>query len=166
MLYLTTQLRADRGLPPYQSDSRLKASAEKYAEYAFKYGDPNNGSHELYLNPTLRAAEEGYTGLVWENMDAGYDTADQTFDEFVHSSGHLANFLLSVPDIGVACYQGPRNINGFVYTMVECVMDFGKPPEPLPIPTSTPYPIPTRTPTPTPAPTSTPTPTAAPTPTP
>ncbi|OGM13054.1 hypothetical protein A2W15_06170 [Candidatus Woesebacteria bacterium RBG_16_41_13] len=173
LLFLTNELRKDKGKPPYQTDPRLKASAEKYAEYSYRYGDPYHPDHNLDGSPTDRAIRQGYFGGVWENMDASFNSPDETFSEFVASPGHYAALLLDVPDIGIGCFQGKYNYYGAYYRIVQCVMDMGKEvilPTSVPTPDSTPEPLPTATvgpmPSPTPVPTVTPTPEPTRTPTP
>jgi hypothetical protein len=129
----------------------------------------------LGRDPFQRMAAFGYNYNAWkgENLAAGSDTAQLTFQLWRDSPGHNANMLnANFVVVGLAKAYGSDSTYGWYWAA-----DFGgyddrgsPPPTSTPVPTQTPEPPPPTPPAPTrtpePSPTSTPVPTATPEPSP
>jgi len=129
----------------------------------------------LGRDPFQRMADFGYNYNTWkgENLAAGSDTPQMTFQLWRDSPGHNANMLnANFVVVGLAKAYGPDSAYGWYWAAEFGGYDDGggPPPTPEPSPTSTPEPTPTLEPSPTstpePTPTLEPSPTATPEPTP
>ena len=125
----------------------------------------------LGRDPFQRMADSGYTYNAWkgENLAAGSDTPQLTFQLWRDSPGHNANMLNpNFVVVGLAKAHDPDSTYGWYWAAEFGGYDEGgSPPPSPPEPTLTPEPSPTSPPTPTltpePSPTSPPEPTAPPT---
>ncbi|OGD84759.1 hypothetical protein A2165_04360 [Candidatus Curtissbacteria bacterium RBG_13_40_7] len=160
-------LRDKMDLPPYNLDLNLQVAAQNYAAYFFKYGDIYNPDHFLDGTPAERAWEQGYTANlidVSENIGGSFISAEEVFDSWVNSPGHMANLVSTkYKDIGMSCWQGTYYFEDRPYKNNVCIAMFGVKeflPTPTPTRVATPRPTPTRTSVPTPTVIPTPTPTA------
>jgi uncharacterized protein YkwD len=97
---LTNQIRASFGLALFRRDARLDAAARLHSQDMasrnfFAHVTPEG------LSPTNRAAAQGYTQGVGENIAYGYDTARAVMLGWMASAGHCRNILGVARDIGV-----------------------------------------------------------------
>ncbi|HVF77217.1 MAG TPA: CAP domain-containing protein [Solirubrobacteraceae bacterium] len=97
---LTNQIRAHYGLPALRRDTRLDAAATLHSldmgnRLFFAHNNPEG------LTPTARAAAQGYTLGVGENIAYGYANARAVVLGWVASVGHCKNILGSAIDLGV-----------------------------------------------------------------
>jgi uncharacterized protein YkwD len=97
---LTNQVRARFGLPALHRDARLDASAAGHsADMAerqyFSHTSPEG------LGPSDRAAAQGYTLSVGENIASGYQNARAVVIGWMSSDGHCRNILSAARDLGV-----------------------------------------------------------------
>jgi uncharacterized protein YkwD len=97
---MTNQVRASYGLPAFRRDARLDAAARLHsADMAtrdyFAHVTPEG------LTPTDRAAAQGYTVGVGENIAYGYPSAAAAMIGWMASDGHCRNILGSAQDIGI-----------------------------------------------------------------
>ena len=104
---LTNQIRASYGLPAFHRDTRLDTAARLHSEHMaardyFAHTNPDG------LDPTARAARQGYTTGVGENIAAGYRDARAVMIGWMASKGHCANILSTARDIGVGTAPVPR----------------------------------------------------------
>jgi len=163
--------RVDNGLSPLSisptlTDAALWMSRDMAEKDYFSHTD------SVGRDPFQRMTDFGYNYNTWkgENLAAGSDTPQMTFQLWRDSPGHNANMLnANFVVVGVAKAYGPDSAYGWYWAAEFGGYDDGGSPPPTgtPMPTPTPEPSPTSTPTPTPepSPTSTPTPTPAPAPT-
>lgn len=107
---LSNQIRGHYGLPQFRRDSRLDVAA---AQHGLDMGVRNFFGHTNPdgLSPTARAAAQGYTLGVGENIAAGYTSASIVVLGWMESAGHCRNLLGSAADLGV----GTAVINGRPY---------------------------------------------------
>jgi uncharacterized protein YkwD len=160
LLDLINAHRVDNGLSPLSisptlTDAALWMSRDMAEKDYFSHTD------SLGRDPFQRMADFGYNYNTWkgENLAAGSDTPQMTFQLWRESPGHNANMLNSnFVVVGLAKAYGPSSTYGW-YWAAEFggYNDRGSPP-PTSTPTPTPEPPPTSTPTPTPTPPPTPTP--------
>jgi uncharacterized protein YkwD len=104
---LTNQIRASYGLPGFHRDTRLDTAARLHSEDMaardyFAHTNPEG------LDPTERAALQGYPTGVGENIAAGYRDARAVMIGWMASKGHCANVLSTARDIGVGTAPVPR----------------------------------------------------------
>ena len=156
LLDLINTHRVDNGLSPLNifptlTDAALWMSGDMAEKDYFSHTD------SLGRNPFQRMADLGYDYNTWkgENLAAGSDTPQMTFELWRDSPGHNANMLNpNFVVVGFAKAYGPDSTYGWYWAA-----DFGGyDPGGSPPPTSTPA----LTPTPEPPPTSTPAPTSTP----
>jgi uncharacterized protein YkwD len=164
LLDLINAHRVDNGLSTLSISSTLTdAAAWMSADMAEK--DYFSHTDSLGRDPFQRMSDFGYDYNTWkgENLAAGSDTPQMTFELWRDSPGHNANMLNSnFVVVGLAKAYGPTSTYGWYWAAEFGGRDEGgAPPPPAPTP---PPPTPTPPPpTPTPLP---PTPTTAPPPTP
>ena len=104
---LTNQIRASYGLAAFRRDTRLDTAARLHSEDMaarnyFAHTTPEG------LDPSDRAAAQGYTAGVGENIAAGYRDARAVMIGWMGSAGHCANILSTARDIGVGTAATPR----------------------------------------------------------
>ncbi|HTN23971.1 MAG TPA: CAP domain-containing protein [Solirubrobacteraceae bacterium] len=104
---LTNQIRASYGLPAFHRDTRLDTAARLHSEDMaarnyFAHTNPEG------LDPSARAALQGYTYGVGENIAAGYRDARAVMIGWMASKGHCGNILSTARDIGVGTAATPR----------------------------------------------------------
>ncbi|MGH2898428.1 MAG: CAP domain-containing protein, partial [Solirubrobacteraceae bacterium] len=97
---LTNQIRASYGLPTVTGDSRLDTaallhSADMSLRSFFDHLNPDG------LSPGARAAAQGYTLGVGENIAMGYPTARTVVLGWMASGGHCRNVLSPARNLGV-----------------------------------------------------------------
>jgi uncharacterized protein YkwD len=104
---LTNQIRAAYGLAPFRRDARLDTAARLHSE---DMADRDYFAHVTPegLSPSDRAAAQGYSAGVGENIAAGYATARAVIVGWMNSTGHCRNILGSARDIGVGTAPSPR----------------------------------------------------------
>ena len=87
---LVNDVRADVGCQPLTVDDRLTAAAQLHAEdmSARDYMDHVNPEG---MDPQDRAAAQGFTDPVGENIAMGYPDAQAVMDGWMNSPGHRAN---------------------------------------------------------------------------
>lgn len=104
IVQLTNAERANAGVPPLRTASRLNEAAQLHADQMARTG---RLAHEIsgaqYPRPEDRLAAAGYQWSAYaENIAMGQSTAAAAMDSWMHSSGHRANILsTSVTEIGV-----------------------------------------------------------------
>lgn len=104
---LLAQVNAERsaaGCGPLQGDSRLDEAARFHAE-DMAVNDYFSHTSLDGRSPTDRAAQQGYSGGVGENIAAGYRDAASVMEGWMNSEGHRANILncgYDVIGIGIA----------------------------------------------------------------
>jgi|GEM_PF-2059848 len=112
---LTNQIRTSYGLPAFRRDTRLDIAARLHsADMATR----NTFAHTNLdgLDPTQRAALQGYASGVGENIAYGYANARAVVLGWMSSAGHCRNILGQAREIGV----GSANPGRTYYTQ-----DFG-----------------------------------------
>ena len=174
LLDLINAHRAENGLSPLSiSPTLTDAAAWMSRDMAEK--DYFSHTDSLGRDPFQRMAYFGYNYNAWkgENLAAGSDTAQLTFQLWRDSPGHNANMLnANFVVVGLAKAYDPDSTYRWYWAA-----DFGgyddggsPPPTSTPVPTLTPEPSPTSAPVPTltpePSPTITPVPTLTPEPSP
>ena len=107
ILCLTNQIRMSYGLAPFRRDARLDTAARLHSEDMaarnyFAHSTPEG------LDPTERAARQGYTEGVGENIAMGYRDARTVVLGWMQSAGHCRNILGTARDIGVGTAASPR----------------------------------------------------------
>jgi uncharacterized protein YkwD len=82
--------RKKNGCSALREDTRLRAAAQKHAKDMVKR---NYFSHDSPdgRTPTKRAATEGYTGGVGENIARGQRSAKEVTQDWLQSAGHRKN---------------------------------------------------------------------------
>lgn len=97
---LGNQIRAHHGLPQFRRDARLDLAA---ALHSLDMGVRSFFGHTNLdgLSPTARAAAQGYTLGVGENIAAGHANARTVVLGWMESAGHCRNLLGSAADLGV-----------------------------------------------------------------
>jgi uncharacterized protein YkwD len=87
---LVNDVRADVGCEPLTVDDKLGAAAQLHAEdmSARDYMDHVNPEG---MDPQDRAAAQGFTDPVGENVAMGYPDAQAVMDGWMNSPGHRAN---------------------------------------------------------------------------
>ncbi len=110
---LTNAIRATYALPALRRDTRLDTSSRLHSEDMAANGYFSHTGQDG-STPGSRAAAQGYTFGVGENIAAGHDNARAAMEAWMSSSGHCRNILSSARDIGVgtAVAAGPH------YTLV------------------------------------------------
>jgi uncharacterized protein YkwD len=92
ILALVNAARRDGGCRSLVLDSRLQTAARGHtrdmAEHSHFSHTGTDGS-----TPTKRAAAQGFTGSVGENIASGYADAEAVMRAWMNSSGHRANIL-------------------------------------------------------------------------
>ena len=88
------EYRIMMGLPAVKIHERLVRAARGHSKHMrlnayFAHESPTPGLE----TPGKRAARQGYTGGVGENISMGLDTGRGAFDGWFHSSGHHRNML-------------------------------------------------------------------------
>jgi uncharacterized protein YkwD len=104
---LSNQIRASHGLPAFTRDGRLDVAARLHSvdmglRGFFDHTNPDG------LTPANRAAAQGYTLGVGENIAAGYSSARAVVLGWMASAGHCRNLLSGARDIGVGTAVGLR----------------------------------------------------------
>ena len=97
---LGNQIRAHYGLPAFRRDGRLDKAAALHSldmgtRDFFDHTNPDG------LDPTARAAAQGYPTGVGENIAYGYAGARAVVLGWMASTGHCRNLLSSAADLGV-----------------------------------------------------------------
>ncbi len=113
--------RADAGCGALEGDTTLDAAARLHAE---DMAEQDYFSHTSLdgRSPTDRAAEQGYSGGVGENIAAGYPDVAAVMEGWMNSEGHRANILNCDYDvIGLGVADG---VEGSTYSKY-WVQDFG-----------------------------------------
>lgn len=87
---LVNDVRADEGCEPIEVDDELTLAAQLHAEdmSARSYMDHVNPEG---MDPTDRAAAQGYDGPVGENIAMGYPDAEAVMEGWMDSPGHREN---------------------------------------------------------------------------
>ncbi|WP_051325472.1 CAP domain-containing protein [Glycomyces tenuis] len=112
--------RAEAGCGAVESNATLDTTARLHAE---DMGNNDYFSHTSLdgRSPSDRAAEQGYSGGVGENIAAGHRDVSEVMEAWMNSEGHRANILNCDYDvIGV----GVAEVEGSAYTMY-WVQNFG-----------------------------------------
>jgi uncharacterized protein YkwD len=104
---LVNQVRASHGLPALRRDSRLDAAARLHSEDMAIRGFFAHTTPEG-LTPADRAAAQGYTAGVGENIAAGHADARAVMTGWMASAGHCRNVLGPARDLGVGTAASPR----------------------------------------------------------
>jgi uncharacterized protein YkwD len=152
LLELINAHRADNGLSALDFSSTLTdVAAWMSRDMAEK--DYFSHTDSLGRDPFQRMADFGYNYNTWkgENLAAGSDTPQMTFQLWRDSPGHNANMLNSnFVVVGLAKAYGSGSTYGWYWAAEFGGYDDGggPPPTPEPSPTSTPEPTPTAEPTP------------------
>ncbi|MFN8475887.1 MAG: S8 family serine peptidase [Anaerolineae bacterium] len=163
LIDLINQQRAQNGLGPYRTDSRLNAASDYHNRYM---RDNNCFAHQCSgeADPFQRMINYGYPlSAGGENIGKGYQTPSDMVNGWMGSSGHRAAILSTTyVDIGCGYLLGPSGNAWDSYW----TCDFGRQSGSTTPPTLTPTPTPTATrpatgPTATPTATRTPAPPAA-----
>ncbi|HWI08224.1 MAG TPA: CAP domain-containing protein [Solirubrobacteraceae bacterium] len=97
---LSNQIRAHFGLPAFRRDVRLDAAAALHSldmgvRGFFDHVNPDG------LDPTARAAAQGYGAGAGENIAYGYGHARALVLGWMASAGHCRNLLGGAADLGV-----------------------------------------------------------------
>lgn len=97
---LSNQIRAHYGLPAFRRDGRLDVAAALHSldmgvRDFFAHTNPDG------LDPTARAAAQGYPLGAGENIAYGYADARAVVLGWMASAGHCRNLLGSAADLGV-----------------------------------------------------------------
>jgi len=104
---LTNIARWERGqLPPLKLNAQLATAAQGHSTAMgqrnfFMHCDPDTGKQ---FGTRITEAGYSYSGAA-ENIAAGRNTAAGTMDQWLNSSGHLANILGSYTELGVGYYN-------------------------------------------------------------
>ena len=107
ILCLTNQIRASYGLPALRRDARLDTAARLHSEDMAARGFFAHTTPEG-LEPGDRAAAQGYSAGVGENVAVGHPTARAVVLDWMGSAGHCRNVLGTARDIGVGTAPSPR----------------------------------------------------------
>jgi uncharacterized protein YkwD len=104
---LSNQIRASYGLPAFARDARLDTASLSHStdmgeRRFFDHVNPDG------LGPGDRAAAQGYTLGVGENIAAGYSTARAVVLGWMESAGHCRNMLSSARQVGVGTFVATR----------------------------------------------------------
>jgi uncharacterized protein YkwD len=104
---LTNQIRTSYGLPAFRRDARLDTAARLHSQ---DMATRNYFAHDTPegLGPSERAAAQGYTSGVGENIAYGYATARAVVLGWMTSAGHCRNILGEARDIGVGTANPAR----------------------------------------------------------
>jgi uncharacterized protein YkwD len=168
LLDLINDHRADNGLSPLNiSPTLTDVGAWMSQDMAEK--DYFSHTDSLGRDPFQRMADFGYNYNTWkgENLAAGSDTPEMTFQLWRDSPGHNANMLnANFVVVGLAKAYDADSTYGWYWAAEFGGYDDGGGPPPEPSPTTTPEPTPPPEPSPTPTPEPTPPPEPSPTPTP
>ena len=97
---LSNQIRGHYGLPAFRRDARLDKAAVLHSldmgvRNFFDHVNPDG------LDPTARAAAQGYPVGAGENIAYGYANARSVVLGWMGSAGHCRNILSSAADLGV-----------------------------------------------------------------
>lgn len=89
---LTNEARQDNGCQPVEENGQLAAAAQGHSQDM-----ADNGFFD-HLSPdgsnfVDRAAQAGYDAAMSENIAAGQDSAEATFEDWMDSEGHRENIL-------------------------------------------------------------------------
>ncbi|MFN8485451.1 MAG: S8 family serine peptidase [Anaerolineae bacterium] len=143
---LINQQRAANGLPPLTIDKRLANAADFHNRWMLQ----NNCFDHICPgepDPLQRMKNAGYPLTSGsENIGRGYVTPSDMVTGWMNSSGHRANILGNMTDIGCGFLQGPSG--SYMDRYWTC--DFARGAATAPPPTATSPSAPTLTPTPTP----------------
>lgn len=119
VLNLTNQFRANNGLTVLTLDFKLAKSAQQYSQ-DMALSDFFGHTGKDRSTAQSRALSAGYeSGVVGENIAAGYATPKEVVDGWINSSGHRANLLNpSYNEIGIGYYYlqndaGSVNYNSY-----------------------------------------------------
>ena len=170
-LALVNKERTLRGLAPVTLDTQLDNAAQRHSDDMalndwYHLPNPHLGSDGSTLASRVQASGYKYQTAV-ENVGAGQYTAQEVFQDWKKSPGHLNNILNpNVTHLGVGHILLPNDTgkNNFYdyWTIVLGSRIPGTAPTPAPVPTPAPAPAPTPAPTPVPTPVATPAPAPAP----
>lgn len=120
---LTNQFRVAAACPPFRVSVQLAQAARAHSQ---EMADFNYFSHtdRQGHDPAWRAQNAGYTGNAgWENIAAGYPTAEEVVTAWFNSDGHRRNMLdCTLLDIGVG--YGENNSSHYIRYWTQ---DFGRP---------------------------------------
>lgn len=97
---LSNQIRAHYGLPAFRREGRLELAAALHSldmgvRHFFDHTNPDG------LDPSDRAAAQGYPLGAGENIAYGYANARAVVRGWMASTGHCRNLLGSAADLGV-----------------------------------------------------------------
>ena len=93
-LGLINQLRAENSLSPLEVDSHVQASAELHSAYMNQLDQLSHVEPSPQFSSDDRIKSTGGDFLMTgENIACGNADAQSTFNQWVNSSGHLANML-------------------------------------------------------------------------
>jgi uncharacterized protein YkwD len=103
---LSNQVRAHYGLPAFRRDARLDVAARLHSTDMvvrgfFGHTNPDG------LTPSDRAAAQGYTIGIGENIGYGYSSARTVVLAWMASAGHCRNMLSGAADLGVGTAVAP-----------------------------------------------------------
>jgi uncharacterized protein YkwD len=114
----TNELRASVGLPPLSVDAQLSAMAQQWAAHMATTGALVHPSNEFLMGGVTSPFR-----TIADNVSSGL-TADQAWNDLVHSPGHYTNMTLpTITHVGV----GIASANGIVYVH-QIFMEAGPPP--------------------------------------
>lgn len=121
MLSLINAARRERGLDSVTFSSALSRAAQVHVEDIVEnnYKLTHIGSDGSSVRD--RAEREGYaTRYVGENVAAGHNSVEETFEQWMNSSGHRANILNpNYTEIGVGYYlNAPRTTYEHYWVLV------------------------------------------------
>lgn len=141
MLELINDHRADHGVGPLALSNTLTKAATWKAQHMagndyFAHDDPGTGRDFV---DRIRDCGYGYNTWLGENIAAGHESAEETFDQWRNSPGHNANMLNDDYNaIGISrAYHQDSTYEWYWVTDFGGHAD-GAPPPPAPPPGSTP----------------------------
>lgn len=102
LLNRTNALRAQNGLPPYQLNDKLNASAARHSQDMANTGNIDHAGSDG-STPTQRVLDTGYEAQwVGENIYGGVVTVDDAWNYWANDPLHRANLLnVQYVDIGI-----------------------------------------------------------------
>ena len=106
LLNLINNVRREHNLEPLSFSESLASAAQVHVEdiVEHNYGPTHTGSDGSSVRD--RAEREGYpTQFVGENVAAGHDSVEDTFEQWMNSRGHRENILNSnYTEAGIGYY--------------------------------------------------------------
>lgn len=121
MLSLINAARREQGLNSVTFSSALARAAQTHVEDIVEnnYGPTHIGSDGSSVGD--RAEREGYpTRYVGENVAAGHNSVEETFEQWMNSPGHRANILNpNYTELGIGYYlNAPRTAYKHYWVLV------------------------------------------------